>query len=238
MAEPRYPLLLRVWRLEPECLNDWIASLFMMGAALFVLGCALFLAGSEDEFVLDTVFLMGSLFFTSAAFCQLHQALGDRIGTTKTRRELVRRACNRQSVDFPLMSAFTQFVGTLMFNINTFDAFFDLRWFAQELLVWTPNIIGSLLFQLSGSLALYEVSGRWWSWPSIRRRQGIHWWISYINFIGCVAFMVSAVLSFAVLDSVADWVASGSVMFTLLGACCFFSAAFLMWPAMRGNDNE
>ncbi|OUS15681.1 hypothetical protein A9Q88_10400 [Gammaproteobacteria bacterium 50_400_T64] len=228
MAEPRAPLLLRVWRLDSRFLNGWIASLFMVGAALFALGCALYLLGSDDAFVLDSIFFVGSIFFTAAAFSQLHQVLGGEAGSTKTRREIIRRACNRQSIDVPLMSAFSQFVGTLMFNINTFDAFFELQWFAEGLLVWTPNIMGSLLFQLSGSLALYEITGRWWSWPTIRRRQGIHWWIGYINFVGCVAFLVSALLAFFV----AAWAASGSVIFTLLGACCFFVAALLMWPEM------
>mgnify|MGYP000125202499 CR=1 FL=1 len=240
MLEPLTPLLLRVWRLDAQFLNGWIASLFMLGAALFALGCVLYLLGSEDAFVLDSIFFSGSIFFTAAAFSQLHQVLGGEAGSTTTRRQIIARACNRQSVDLPLMSAFSQFVGTLMFNINTFDAFFELQWFAEGLLVWTPNIIGSLLFQLSGSLALYESSGRWWSLPVIRRYQGlrgqdIKGWINSINFIGCVAFLVSALLALFAGFLVAGWAASGSVIFTLLGAGCFFLSALLMWPEMYGR---
>ena len=238
MVESPLPPILRPWRLSNKRLNGWIASLFMVGAALFALGCVLFLLGSGDELLLDGIFFAGSLFFTSAAYCQLHQLLTDRLGVTKSRTQWVRQACNRETVDLSLMSAFAQFIGTLMFNVNTFDAFFDFNWFVQNLLVWSPNILGSILFQLSGSLAIYEVSGRRWSWPSFKQRHDLLWWIGAINFIGCIAFLLSALCSFVVPQVTLLRLVNGAVMLTLLGACCFFVAAFLMWPAMRVEDNK
>lgn len=235
MAEHQPPLLLRNWTLKPQQLNGWIANLFMVGAALFALGCVLYLGGSKNEFILDSVFFIGSLFFTSAAYCQLHQATIS-VGVAATWQQLIQREFNCQPRHIAFLSAFSQFIGTLMFNMNTFDAFFDLDWFAHDLLVWTPNILGSILFQISGCLAVYQLCNRWWCWPSFRQRHDIHWWIIFINFMGCVAFLLSALLAFAMPDLISNMMVIWSTIFTLFGACCFFVGALLMWPEMMlGN---
>lgn len=232
MADHQRPLLLRDWRLKPQQLNGWIANLFMVGSALFTLGCILYFGNIKNEFVLDLVFFTGSIFFTSAAYCQLHQATV-LVDVAETWQQLIHRELNYQPHHIAFLSAFSQFIGTLMFNMNTFDAFFDLDWFAQDLLVWTPNILGSILFQISGCLAVYELCNRWWCWPEFQQHHDIHWWIIFINFMGCVAFMISALLAFSLPESVSDMMVTWSTIFTLFGACCFFMGAFLMWPEMR-----
>lgn len=185
--------------------NRWIAILFMVGAALFALGCALYLWGVEHETVLDSIFFAGSLFFTSAAGLQLRQSLnGNKV---------------------LLFSALSQFIGTVMFNFNTVDAFFNLGWIEQDLLVWTPNILGSILFQISASLAMKDICTQVWCWHI----QNINWRIGAINFAGCVAFLISAVFSFVTPAPMPPIFALWATIFTLLGACCFFISAFLMW---------
>lgn len=186
----------------------------MVGSALFALGCVLFLAAVEHELILDSVFFAGSIFFTAAAFLQFRQSLN--LGRTA------------------FHSAMAQFIGTLMFNLNTFDAFFDLNWIEQDLLIWTPNILGSVLFQLSGCLAMLDICKRWWCWNF----QSISWWIGFINFIGCIAFMFSAVLSFAMPVTIPAIFAIWATIFTLIGACCFFIGAYLMWPEMSLDKND
>lgn len=204
MADKPY----RLWVWEPKQLTWWIATLFMIGSAFFALGCVLYLAAIEHELILDSVFFVGSLFFTSAAYCQFHQSIsGNKIA---------------------FYSALSQFIGTLMFNMNTFDAFFNLGWIEQDLLVWTPNILGSILFQISGCLAMKDLCKKWWCWNF----QSIDWWIGVINFAGCVAFLISAVLSFVMPVPTPPIYAVWATIFTLLGACCFFIGAFLMWPEM------
>lgn len=198
----------RLWVWEPTQLNWWIATLFMIGSALFALGCVLYLKAIEHELVLCSIFFSGSLFFTSAAYCQFHGVL----------------IANRVAY----WSALSQFIGTLMFNANTFDAFFNLGWIEQDVLVWTPNIIGSILFLISGSLAMRAICKRWWCWNF----QSSDWWISAINFLGCIAFLISAVLSFVMPLHLAPINAILATLFTLLGACCFFIGAFMMWPAI------
>ncbi|MBL4726533.1 MAG: hypothetical protein JKY83_07655 [Rhizobiaceae bacterium] len=200
MAERPY----RLWVLGPRQLTWWVATLFMIGSALFALGCLLYLGAVEHELTLDGVFFVGSLFFTSAAYCQFHQSIsGNKIA---------------------FYSALNQFIGTLMFNMNTFDAFFNLGWIEQDLLVWTPNILGSILFLISGILAMKNLCNKWWCWNF----QNIDWWMGVINFLGCVAFLLSAAFSFIMPVPTPTAYATFATLFTLLGACCFFTSAFLM----------
>ena len=110
---------------------------------------------------------------------------------------------------------------------------FNLGWFAQDLLVWTPNILGSILFQISGSLALIEICKRWWCW-NIRQ---LTWWIGAINFAGCVAFLVSAILAFTPPAPTNALIINWATTFTLIGAICFFAGAFLIWSTLdRKSD--
>lgn len=195
----------RWWVVKPQKPDWWIAILFMVGAFLFALGCILYLGALEHEYVLDSIFFAGSIFFTSAAGLQLHQSI------------------NANKV--VLFSALSQFLGTLMFNVNTFDAFFDFGWIEQDLLVWTPNIVGSILFQISGSLAMKDICKKILCWDV----QSTEWWICSINFAGCVAFLMSAVLSFVTPAPMPPIFAVWATLLTLLGASCFFISAFLMW---------
>ena len=110
---------------------------------------------------------------------------------------------------------------------------FDFGWFAQDLLVWTPDILGSILFQISGSLALIEICKRWWCW-NIRQ---LTWWIGAINFAGCVAFLVSAILAFTPPAPTNALIINWATTFTLIGAICFFAGAFLIWSTLdRKSD--
>lgn len=197
----------RSW--QPDQLEWWIAVLFMIGAALFALGCVLYLVGVEHELILDSVFFIGSLFFTTAAYCQLCQS----------------RNANR----IVYWSALSQFIGTLMFNMNTFDAFFNLGWIEQDLLVWVPNIVGSVLFQISGALAMFDICKKVWCWNF----HSAEWRMGFINFLGCVAFLISALLAFVIPSAISGLLAIWATIFTLIGACCFFVGAFLMWYDQR-----
>lgn len=186
--------------LKAKTFGWWIARLFMIGSGFFGLGCVLYLSAFTHEFILDGVFFVGSLFFTMAAFCQFYQS--------------------RKASEIVYWSAFAQFIGTVLFNMNTFDAFFDLGWLEQELLVWVPNIFGSVLFQISASLAMLGIGKKWWSW----RFADAEWRVGFVNYLGCVAFLISAVLAFVIgAAGLAFW----ATIFTLIGAVCFFVAALM-----------
>jgi len=64
-------------------------------------------------------------------------------------------------------------------------------------MVWRPDAFGSVCFLVASELAFYAVGTRWFSW----RPRLTTWWIAMLNLVGSVAFGVSAVASFVIVDS-------------------------------------
>lgn len=127
------------------------------------------------------------------------------------------------------LSTFIQFLGTLLFNANTFDSLLPgLDWLQQDLLIWTPDIFGSICFLVSSWLALLEVCHGYWCW----HLRDVSWWIVVVNLLGSIAFIVSAVYAL-VLPGAADlfdlWIVN---LTTCIGALCFFVGAYLLFPEM------
>lgn len=209
----------------PGKLTWWIATLFMVGSSLFAWGSILFLQGYQNQFLNGVVFFIGSIFFTSAAYCQYYQSINTGAGP--------RKWFSWKVAGIGTWAALTQFVGTVLFNFNTFDAFLNLGWLGQDLLIWAPDILGSILFQVSGTLAMFEISRRWWCMKKLT----LGWWIGIINFLGCVTFLISACLAFVTphpLHDLAGW----ATVFTLLGAICFFVGSYLMLPELSLKTND
>ena len=219
----------------------WIAALFMVGASCFAvaswagLSPALFGAFAANPLEINLVFFVGSIFFTTAAYLQLLAAVNaDRLSAIAHRQipEEPFRWFAWRVGEIGWASAFIQFVGTLLFNVNTFDALLpDLDWFQEDLLIWTPDVIGSICFLVASALALLEYSGRLLSWQP----RDITWWIVNINMLGSIAFGISAVYAL-VLPDTADLLSAWAVNFwTLLGAICFLVGAYLLLPELRKN---
>lgn len=209
---------------ESKSLTGWIARLFMIGSSLFFAGSILFLLGGSTPFFNGMVFFIGSLFFTSAAYCQYYQSINP--------HEVHQYWFTWQVKNLTFYVACTQFIGTILFNVNTLDALLDLGWFGQELLVWCPDIIGSILFQISGCLSVIAMN-RCGVNSSTR---GVSWYIGIANFSGCVAFLISACFAL-VLPHPVDVLSIYSTIFTLIGALCFFVSAYLMWSELRLTAN-
>jgi hypothetical protein len=132
-------------------------------------------------------------------------------------------------------ASLVQFAGTLLFNFNTSDAMLArLTWVDEEVLIWAPDVIGSICFLLSGYLAVVEVSHRLWSYQP----HHLSWWIVMINLLGCIAFMVAAVFGYFVPDCGKLAWSWGANSFTLLGAVYFFIASFLMIPEQAGAGRK
>ena len=150
--------------------NWWIGILFAIGSVCFLVGPFpgfIDLVGSAAD---GTVFFVGSIFFTTAAFLQFRHSEGkDRIATA------------------------IQLVGTVFFNINTFRGMQDSYDSADvNRLIWTPDAIGSACFLISGHPRLHGRS------PHAESRSGTEWRIAVINLVGCVLFGISAIASFVV----------------------------------------
>ncbi len=225
----------KYWLWRPSSLNWWIAVLFMIGAWHFISGSLLVMIGFPYIYLIDLVFFSGSIFFTSAGYSQYNQAINapevlDSQGRGSGDRK--RRYFAWQPDRIGFWSTFPQFLGTLAFNISTAAAFISVQWLGYDLLVWKPDYVGSILFLLSGVAAVLEYCHRFWCW----KKQDLTWWIVIINFIGCVAFMIAAFMSFVRPDPLFDNLATWATIFTLIGAICFFVGAYLMWPEMAAEE--
>jgi len=229
---------LQLW--APHRLTWWVAQLFIIGSACFALaGFAsnwphYSPAGLTGSGAINTVFFVGSLFFTGAAWLQLLEAINGDVAdidsSTGTQHQSWRwLAWKHHNAGYS--ASLIQFVGTLLFNLNTADAMLSgLSWVEEDILIWTPNIIGSICFLVASYLALIEVSHRLWSFQP---RQ-LSWWIVILNLLGSVAFMLAALYGFFPPSNVnPEWTWDAN-FFTLLGAVCFLVASYLMIPELFG----
>jgi len=225
---------LHLW--APHRLAWWIAVLFIIGSSCFALGGfasnwpQYLPPGFKDSSVINMVFFVGSLFFTSAAWLQLLEAINGDVADIGTPGRSWRWfAWKPHNAGYS--ASLIQLIGTVLFNLNTADAMITgLGWVGEDLLIWTPDVIGSVCFLVASYLALIEVSHRFWS---IQPRQ-VEWWIAMLNMLGSVAFMLAAVFTvFLPPSGEMEW-AWGADFFTLLGAAGFFSASYLMIPELFG----
>lgn len=201
-------------------LNAVAAVSFTIGGALFVLGAALAQFGSGDPTLSATVYLVGGLFFTAYAYASLLQTVnaprrrGD-AGTLVTHRW---RWWSYEPLQIDWLSTFVLFAGTLVFGVNLLDSFLKgLSSQQVNRLIWTPDLIGCLLFLISGHLALVEISHG----PPRLRVRNLGWWIVAVNQFGSVLFLVAALADFTnpstgdvINAAVANWG-------TMTGAACF-----------------
>jgi hypothetical protein len=182
----------------------------------FAAGSACFLIGPFPGFVQlvgagadAAVFFAGSVLFTLAAGLELRE------GTTRRRR--------RWGRDPSWWSAFVQFIGTLLFNVSTFDAMQDALSVKQEnRLIWAPDLFGSACFLVSGALAYRVAAG-----AAPRDRD---WTMAAVNLLGCVLFGVSAVASYIVPSSGSILDLAAANWGTSLGALCFLIGAVMLLP--------
>jgi hypothetical protein len=217
---------------RPAGLNNAIAWLFIVGSALFVLGSVPAYANTVGAAVDSITYFIGSIFFTSASFSQLLQAQTPAM-TEVDAASQYQRAPVRVKAWLPhdrnWLAAITQFPGTLFFNISTFAALLhNLTVKQQDRRIWRPDFFGSTLFLVASVFAILAI-GRFLSF----RPRNLPWWIAWLNMIGSILFMASALASF-VLPITGEFINSKiSIAGTLFGAACFLLGAILMFPAWR-----
>jgi hypothetical protein len=217
-------------------LNLWIGLGFSIGAALFLgPAVATLLAGPEAasaafRATANRVYFAGSIFFTLAALLQQHQAAIAGLPFDPANRP---RLIGWRPGDAGWLSCALQFVGTLLFNVTTYDAMLSgLDLVQTDVAVWGPDLMGSMLFLASGYIAYIEDGHSHRSW----RPRSLSWWIVAINLLGCVAFMVSAVFGYAPGPQAAFNPAPLSVGATAVGALCFLIGALLLFPESAGAE--
>lgn len=227
------PLHGRHWHYRRP-LNWWIGILFALGSSLFALGGVLVLfpvlaqRWSLDLTAVNTVFFAGSIPFTTAAYLQLFQAANVTPSGPAPASGRRREAwLGWRPGDLGWLACALQFAGTLLFNLNTWDArATGLDWLQQDMLVWSPDMVGSGLFLAAGYLAFIEtsVATGWW------RPDRLSWWVAAVNLVGCVAFVISAVLAFVPVAAADPAWLVAATWFTVIGAAAFGVGALLLLP--------
>jgi hypothetical protein len=206
----------------PHDLGWRIAALFIVGSALFAIGSFPPYSQLVDGRVVGITFVIGSLFFTSAAYASVVQVINAdrRPGDPSKRWSWSPRG--------PLWWAtVVQLVGTLFFNVNTILAM--VTTFTVEetnRLVWAPDFFGCIAFLVASHLAWMQLGGTFW----FRDTDDPAWWSSLLNYVGSVFFMVSAIAAFT-LTTTGEAVNTAIVNSgTFAGAVCFLLGAYLLLP--------
>lgn len=226
----------------PWKLNWWIGTVFATGSLLFALASVLSLAPALarmwlfDTTKVNAIFFAGSIPFTMAAYLQLLQAAN--AGLVPGAQPRVERRVSLfgwRPHEIGWLSCALQFAGTVLFNLNTFDAMIpSLGWFQQDLVIWVPDAVGSILFLASGYLAFIETCHTYWAWEP----KGISWWVVFVNLLGCVGFMISAVFAIFLPGRPHPVAVTISLLFTLFGAVGFFAGSLLMLPEAVFHDER
>jgi hypothetical protein len=224
------PLSFRV-RVEPARLNFVMAWLFMVGASCFALGAISAYVHAVGASADAITFFVGSIFFTSASYLQLVQVQSP--GMTEVDEQHQHTHVRAllwawRPGDKNWLAAATQFPGTLFFNISTFaETAHNLTAAQADRQVWRPDIFGSILFVVASAYAISALG------VGFGRLRSLPWSIAWINMVGSVAFMASALASFVLprTDAMIDIPLANAA--TFLGAVCFLVAAALLLPAWR-----
>jgi len=116
------------------------------------------------------------------------------------------------------VAAFVLFCGTLAFAVSLLDVFLTSLATQQiDRLIWAPEMVGCVLFLVSGHIGIIEVChGRFRLLPS-----SLGWWIVIVNQVGSWLFFASGLAAFVrpatgtvISVAVINWG-------TALGAACF-----------------
>ena len=211
-----------------------IAFFFVVGSACFALGSVPLYAEAVGARADGVTFFVGSLFFTTAALLQLLVSVGAVPASGHHPLAAVQWRAMRQAPHrAEWWAGIVQFVGTVLFNISTFDALQQaLDATEANRRVWTPDMLGSIAFLVASALVFADVRRPWLSW----RPRDLGWSIAVLNLVGSVAFGISAVAAYVV-PSTGDFRDLQRVnVGTFVGALCFLVGAALLVPAQSVPD--
>ena len=116
------------------------------------------------------------------------------------------------------MAAFVLFCGTLAFAISLVDVFISRLETKQiDHLVWAPEMVGCVLFLVSGHIGIIEVChGRFRLLP-----RDLGWWIVTVNQVGSWLFFLSGLAAY-VRPATGEVISVAVINWgTALGAACF-----------------
>jgi hypothetical protein len=201
---------------------NWVAAgAFTVGGSLFAIGAAEAQLGSGDPTTAASIYFAGGLFFNTGAYASLLGAInaprGIGAGGTLTTERWRWWSYEPNRIDW--VSTFVLFAGTLAFGVSLIDSFLEgLTTKQVNRLIWAPDVIGCVLFLISGHLAMTEICHRFR--PRLRRRD-LGWSIVAINQVGSILFMISALAAFIRPETSSEVNMDVANWGTLTGALCF-----------------
>ncbi|MFR9797903.1 hypothetical protein ACL02U_18670 [Streptomyces sp. MS06] len=212
-------------------LNGVAAASFCLGGLLFALGAGLAQYGTAGPIAVASVYCTGGVFFTAGAYASLLQA-------TNTPRRADHGALltsdwkwwsyEPDRIDWT--STFVLFSGTLVFGVNLLDSFIQGLTVEQiNRLIWTPDLMGCVLFLISGHLAFGEICHGWPRPRPCLRARSLGWWIVAVNQFGSWLFLVSALAAFTSPETGNQLDADIANWGTLAGALCFTAGGALQY---------
>lgn len=211
----------------PGAIGWWIGVLFAFGATMFALGAAPGYRTAVGNGPDGLTFFIGSLFFTSAAALQYLESVNSRLGQGRPGGGRHLRVFVFEPKNLAWWASLVQLVGTVYFNVSTFQAMHtNLSMPQVDLLVWKPDALGSVCFLVASSLCVIEFR---------RESTGIilrsySWWTLWLNMLGSLAFGVSAIASYVVRTTSNPVNITLVNLGTFIGGICFFTGAVLLLP--------
>lgn len=188
----------------------WMALFFALGSACFLVGPFpgyVQLVGDSADAI---TFFVGSILFTMGGAVQSWLAWTQR---------------RSPGGSAAWWSALVQTVGTLFFNVTTYQAMHvALTSTEYDKLVWRPDWRGSICFLVSGAIA-YRASPRRGLLGWLPERGGQGWWQPAVNLLGCIFFGISAVAGYVVPSTGSMLDLAAANWNTSLGAACFLACA-------------
>jgi len=209
----------------PGAIGWWMGILFSIGATCFAVGAVPSYLTAVGDTYDSMTFFIGSIFFTSAAFLQYLEAINTPYNplNEKEKFRILVWAPNR----IGWWAVVVQFIGTVFFNLNTFNALrSNLSINQLTYMVWIPDAYGSICFLVASLLAWMEVSHALWSW----RPRSFSWNIAGLNMLGSIFFGISAVGAFVLPETGLLLNVFLVNMGTFAGGVCFLVAAILLLP--------
>lgn len=232
---------LRFW--APKKLSWWIAIAFMIGSALFSLGAAITIFPTlltpwwHQASINNLVYFTGSIFFTTGAYMQWLQSINGDLEAISSDPDVHQTRWHWfgwRPRNLGYLASSTQLIGTILFNVNTGDDFFTgLTTLERDIVIWSPNMFGSICFLLSSVLSYFEVTHR----IGYFNLRDFTVWMAIMNFFGSVTFQISAVASFVEGDG-SLWWSFGSYWGTFTGGFFFFIASYLLIPEIFEKVGE
>jgi hypothetical protein len=216
MARPAVAVRLR------RC-NDLSGASFILGGALFTLGALLAQYDGAALPTIDWTFLIGGFWFSTGAYVALVQELNSprKIGEDGALIAYPWRWWAYEPNRPGWVAAFVLLCGTLAFAISLVDAFLSgLSTGQVDRLVWAPEMVGCILFLLSGHIGIQEVCHGRFRFMT----HSLGWWIVIVNQVGSWLFMLSGLAAF-VRPVTGEVISVGLINWgTALGAACFSAA--------------